>query len=274
MKPSLSLQKLNNSEESLPNGPDPDFPYLNENQRFNFPPPENAKHESIIAWGGNLSPGMLLSAYEQGIFPWYSDDCPVIWHSPDPRFILFPEKFHVSSSMKKVLRQENFSLSFDRDFPGVIGACSEIERPNQEGTWITDDMVRAYTELHRLGWAHSAEAWSQGELSKSPEGEVSRVLSGGCYGIRLGNVFFGESMFHRKPNASKAAFITLARFLFDDGVRFIDCQQPTRYLASLGAEEISRNEFLALLREALASRQNGDTDAADRRGLWDNTNQK
>jgi leucyl/phenylalanyl-tRNA--protein transferase len=223
-------------------GPDPDFPYLTENERFSFPPPEKAKHDSIVAWGGNLSPGMLLSAYEQGLFPWYSQGEPVIWHSPDPRFVIFPEKLHVSSSMKKVLRHGDFTIQMDRDFNGVITACSKIKRPGQRGTWITRDMIAAYTELHRLGWAHSSEAWHEG------------VLAGGCYGIRIGNAFFGESMFALKPNASKAAFLTLARRLFDDGVRFIDCQQHTAHLESLGGEEISRKEFLKLLRETLALR--------------------
>jgi len=186
---------------------------------------------------------MLLSAYEQGLFPWYSDGEPIVWHSPDPRFVIFPGKLHVSSSMEKVLRQGQFTVTFDRDFPGVIGACSKAERPGQGGTWITQDMIAAYTELHRLGRAHSAEAYFQGKLS------------GGCYGIRLGNAFFGESMFTRKTNASKAAFLTLARYLFDDGVRFIDCQQHTRHLESLGGEDIGRKEFIALLRETLRAGQ-------------------
>ena len=223
----------------LPNGPDPDFPFLNENERFSFPPPEKAKHDSIVAWGGNLSPGMLLSAYGQGLFPWYSEGEPVIWHSPDPRFVLFPEKLHISKSMSKVLSRKEFEISFDTDFSGVIRACSQIYRPGQEGTWITADMINAYTELHRLGWAHSAEARFNGELS------------GGCYGIRLGNIFFGESMFSYKSNASKAAFITLAASLFGEGVRFIDCQTHSRHLESLGAEDISRREFIRLLRDTL-----------------------
>ena len=224
---------------SHPNGPDPDFPYLNEYERFSFPDPTEAKHNSIIAWGGNLSPGMLLSAYEQGIFPWYSEGEPVIWHSPDPRFVLFPEKLHISVSMEKVLRRRDFSITFDNDFTGVITACSEKYRPGQAGTWITADMIAAYTELHRLGYAHSAEAYSEGKLS------------GGCYGIRLGNVFFGESMFFRKPNASKAAFLTLALRLFSEGVFFIDCQTHTRHLESLGGQKISRKEFLTLLGKTL-----------------------
>jgi len=237
-------------------GPDPDFPYLGENDRFKFPLPENAKHDSIVAWGGNLSPGMLLSAYEQGLFPWYSEGQPILWHSPEPRFVLFPEKLHVSGSMKKVLSRHRFTISFDEDFPGVITACSRVNRPNQEGTWITSDMITAYTELHRLGWVHSAEARYEGELA------------GGCYGMRLGNIFFGESMFSRIPNASKAAFLTLARFLFNDGVRFIDCQQHTNHLESLGGVDLGRVEFLALLRDTLAQRIPGATDAADRRGSW------
>jgi leucyl/phenylalanyl-tRNA--protein transferase len=221
-------------------GPDPDFPYLSENERFSFPPPELAAHDSVVAWGGNLSPGLLLSAYEQGLFPWYGPGDPVIWHSPDPRFVIFPEKLHVSSSMKKVLRHGDFTIHMDRDFNGVISACARIKRPGQRGTWITRDMIAAYTELHRLGWAHSAEAYNEG------------VLAGGCYGIRIGNAFFGESMFALKPNASKAAFLTLARRLFDDGVRFIDCQQHTAHLESMGGEDISRKEFIALLRETLS----------------------
>jgi len=235
-------------------GPDLDFPFLCENERFSFPPPEKSKHDSIIALGGNLSPGMLLSAYEQGIFPWFSEGDPIIWHSPDPRFVIFPDKLHVSSSMKKIIKRNEFTITLDNNFSAVIAFCSQIERPGQGGTWITSDMLNAYTKLHSLGWAHSAEAYFEGELV------------GGCYGLRLGNVFFGESMFSRKPNASKAAFLTLARILFDDGVFLIDCQQSTRHMESLGAEEISRLEFLSLIREAMALRApDGGT---DRRGNW------
>ena len=253
---------------SSPIGPDPDFPFLNENERLLFPDPIEAKHNSIIAWGGNLSPGMLLSAYEQGLFPWYSEGEPILWHSPDPRFVIFPEKLHVSASMGKILSRRQFTITFDRDFPAVIAGCSQAERPGQDGTWITQDVIDSYTGLHRLGWAHSAEAYSEGKLA------------GGCYGIRLGNIFFGESMFTVKPNASKAAFLTLARFLFKDGIRLIDCQQPTRHLESLGGEEISRKDFISLLRETLALshtfshalnqalRPVGASDTADRRGSW------
>jgi len=230
---------MRSSRSPLPGGPDPDFPYLDESQRFSFPDPLEASHYSIVAWGGNLSPGMLLSAYEQGLFPWYTQYEPVVWHSPDPRFVLFPEDLHISESMKKLLKRGEFTIEYDRDFHGVISACSEMSRPGQDGTWITSDVIDGYTELHRLGWAHSAEAYFEGELA------------GGCYGIRIGKVFFGESMFRRKSNASKAAFLTLAKSLFDDGVSFIDCQTSTIHLASLGAREINRPEFIALLRETL-----------------------
>jgi len=225
-------------------GPDPDFPYLTENERFLFPPPERAKHDSIVAWGGNLSPGMLLSAYEQGLFPWYCEGEPVIWHSPDPRFVIFQGKLHVSRSMEKTLKQKVFAITIDRDFSGVIKECSQVKRHGQNGTWITADMIAAYTELHRLGWAHSAEAYCEGELS------------GGCYGVRLGNFFFGESMFSKVSNAGKAAFVTLARRLFEEGVCLIDCQQHTCLLESFGAKDISRKEFLALLRDSFFNHEN------------------
>jgi leucyl/phenylalanyl-tRNA--protein transferase len=237
-------------------GPDPDFPYLGENDRYGFPDPASCD-DDIIAVGGNLSPGMLLSAYEQGVFPWYNPEDPIIWQSPDPRFVIFPEKLHISESMQKILNRRIFSISFDKDFSGVISGCAGAERSGQNGTWISADIIEAYTELHRLGWAHSAEAWLDGELA------------GGCYGIRLGRAFFGESMFSRKPNASKAAFLTLANSLFEDGVAFIDCQVPTNHLRSLGGEELGRNEFLALLRENLADRTRVlERDMRDRRGTW------
>ncbi|MDR1574672.1 MAG: leucyl/phenylalanyl-tRNA--protein transferase, partial [Treponema sp.] len=226
-------------------GPDPDFPYLSENDRYAFPVPRTCG-DDIVAIGGNLSPGMLLSAYEQGIFPWYNPGDPVIWQSPDPRFLIYPEKLHVSSSMRKVLRRGEFEIAFDRDFAAVITGCAEAERPGQEGTWISGDIIDAYTELHRLGWAHSAEAYLGGELA------------GGCYGIFLGGVFVGESMFARRPDASKAAFLSLARFLFARGAAFIDCQVPTGHLHSLGAEALGREAFLALLAKTLGPRRPGN----------------
>ncbi len=249
-----------------PAGPDPDFPYLGERDRFRFPDPERSR-EGLVGVGGNLSPGMLLSAYEQGIFPWFAEGDPILWHSPDPRFVIFPADLHVSQSMRKVLKKGLFEISFDRDFPSVIRGCAAKERPGQDGTWITGDMADAYIALHELGWAHSAEAWSDGRLV------------GGCYGLRLGAAFFGESMFALEPNASKAAFLTLARVLFGDGVRFIDCQLPTQHLGSLGARTIPRSAFRAFLAEALrfggTDRAEGadrvpdaERDEADRRGNW------
>ena len=220
--------------------------------------------ESLVGAGGNLSPGMLLSAYEQGIFPWYSGGEPILWHSPNPRFIIFPEKLHISQSMHKVLRRRIFDLHLDRDFSAVIRACSEAERPGQNGTWITNEMIDAYIELHRLGWVHSSEAYQEGRLV------------GGCYGIRLGNAFFGESMFAKVPNSSKAAFLSLAILLFSDGVEFIDCQVHTDHLESLGAEDIPRERFIGLLgttlsiRTTLVSAEGSypAADEADRRGNW------
>ncbi|MDR1585933.1 MAG: leucyl/phenylalanyl-tRNA--protein transferase, partial [Treponema sp.] len=238
-------------------GPDPDFPYLGEHARFSFPPPETW-NDDIIAIGGNLSPGMLLSAYEQGIFPWYNPGDPILWQSPDPRLIIRPEKIHVSSSMKRILKKENFEFALDRNFEAVIRGCAETERPGQGGTWITGDIINAYTELHRLGYAHSAESYFKGELA------------GGCYGIRLGRVFVGESMFARASNASKAAFLSLAQILFNDGIAFIDCQVHTRHLESLGGEKISRGDYIALLKKTLAPRSyaRGSADIMDRRGNW------
>ncbi|MDR3276510.1 MAG: leucyl/phenylalanyl-tRNA--protein transferase [Treponema sp.] len=239
-------------------GPDPDFPYLAASERISFPPPEQWRGD-MVAVGGNLSPGMLLSAYEQGVFPWYNPEDPLIWQSPDPRFVIFPGGLHVSASMRKLLRQGVFSLSFDRDFAGVIAGAAAMERPGQGATWITADIVEGYRELHRLGWAHSAEAWQDG------------ILAGGCYGIRLGRVFVGESMFARVSNASKAAFLSLAAGLFADGLEFIDCQIHTNHLESLGGVEMGRGEYLERLGRLMEERRGlspAARDLLDRRGNW------
>ncbi|MDR2793775.1 MAG: leucyl/phenylalanyl-tRNA--protein transferase [Treponema sp.] len=216
-----------------------DIPYLSENERFVFPPAEKSGG-AIVAIGGNLSPGMLLSAYEQGIFPWYSEGEPILWQSPDPRFVIFPEKLHISTSMRKVFKKKQFEVHFDRDFAGVIKNCAYIPRPWQAGTWLTDEMIDAYITLHKLGFAHSAESYIAGELV------------GGCYGVKLGRVFSGESMFTKVSNASKAAFLTLARFLFDQGVLFIDSQVYTPYIESLGGQNMKRSDYLILLRTTLS----------------------
>ncbi|MDR2901202.1 MAG: leucyl/phenylalanyl-tRNA--protein transferase [Treponema sp.] len=248
-------------------GPDPRFPVLNEYERFVFQ--WDADNDTnIIAVGGNLAPGLLLSAYEQGIFPWYNDGDPILWQSPDPRFVLFKDNLHISKSMKKILRQGKFEIRFDTNFESVIRNCATRERRGQDGTWITKDMIKAYIKMHELGWAHSAESYIDGKLV------------GGCYGVRLGNAFFGESMFSFVSNASKAAFLTLAQILIDDGVIFIDSQAYTNYLESLGAIEIPRAEYLEQLRLALEPRQiptdanhpafrrHEAIDKADRRGKW------
>lgn len=250
---------------------DPAFPRLGPEESFPFPDPRSADQSGIVCSGGNLSPGLLLSAYSQGIFPWFSDNEPLLWWSPDPRFVLFPGRFHVSDTMRKLMRRfqagklppgsaaapspggappalPGLELSLDRDFPAVIRACSAAPRPGQRGTWITEDMIEAYIELHELGYAHSAEA------------RLGGVLVGGLYGVSLGSVFFGESMFSLVPDASKAAFIPLVLRLREEGFTLVDSQVYTDHLAGLGAEEIPREEYLRLLAAALA--------APTRRGDW------
>jgi leucyl/phenylalanyl-tRNA--protein transferase len=218
------------------------FPYMTAEEYFQFPNPLLTR-ESVVAVGGNLSPGMLVSAYRQGLFPWYNEGEPILWHCPDPRFVIFPKDLHISKSMRKVLRRKDFELRYDSDFPAVIRGCAETPRPGQGGTWITGAMIDAYTELHKLGLAHSTASYRGGELR------------GGCYGILLGNVFFGESMFAREPNASKAAFLSLAQKLFASGAAFIDCQVPTEHLRSLGGHEIKKHDFLNLLSETLGEQE-------------------
>jgi leucyl/phenylalanyl-tRNA--protein transferase len=229
------------------------FPYLPADARFRFPNPAKAKGD-IVAVGGNLSPGMLLSAYEQGIFPWFNEGDPILWQSPDPRFVLFPENLHISQSMRKLLRQGVYDIRYNTAFPEVIRACAEISRRGQDGTWITADMLEAYGELHRLGYAHSAEAWQDGQLAGGCYGiflnaQGHRPALAGCPGLRNApaGIFFGESMFARRPNASKAAFLTLAQNLFAQNTAFIDCQVRTAHLESLGGKPIPRQDYLRLL---------------------------
>lgn len=219
---------------------DPGFPWLEADQSFRFPDPEKADSRGILCSGGNLSPGMLLSAYGQGIFPWFNRDDPILWWSPNPRFVLFPKRLHVSTTMRKILRQGRYKLSLDRAFGQVIRACQKSPRPGQSGTWIQDDMVEAYERLYELGFAHSAEAWLDGELA------------GGLYGVALGGVFFGESMFSHRDDASKAAFIPLVLRLVDEGFILIDSQVYTDHVAGLGGAEIAREDYLCLLAQGLA----------------------
>ncbi|MGH1450896.1 MAG: leucyl/phenylalanyl-tRNA--protein transferase [Pseudomonadaceae bacterium] len=198
-----------------------------------FPPHHRAlaEPEGLLAAGGDLSPERLLSAYAQGIFPWYQDGQPLLWWSPNPRTILYPARLHVSRSMQKFMRRTDLVITLDRSFAEVISACAQ-PRTYTDGTWITAEMQRAYCHLHQLGHAHSVEVWDGAELV------------GGLYGVALGKVFFGESMFSRRSNASKAAFIFLVRHLQSWGYELIDCQMPTDHLFSLGAESISREAFV------------------------------
>jgi len=200
-----------------------------------FPAPERADRSGLLAVGGDLRPARLLAGYRRGIFPWYSEGQPILWHSPDPRFVLLPERLHVSRSLEKVLRRGTYSLRADTAFDAVVEGCAEAPRPGQDGTWITPEMRAAYGTLHRMGHAHSVEAWKEGQLV------------GGLYGVAVGRLFFGESMFSRAPDASKAAFASAARALFAAGCLLIDCQVETEHLAHFGAEEVPRRRFLRLL---------------------------
>ena len=200
-----------------------------------FPPIEMADEDGLLAIGGDLSTERLLLAYSKGIFPWYNEDEPICWWSPDPRFVLYPSGLKISSSMRTMLNNGRFRFTINRSFEQVIQNCKTISRKDQGGTWISPGVQKAYTILHELGFAHSAETWMNGELV------------GGLYGIRLGNIFFGESMFSKEKNASKFAFINYVQLLQKDNVQLIDCQVYTKHLESLGAGMISREKFTKLL---------------------------
>ena len=204
-----------------------------------FPPPERADRSGLLAVGGDLSPERLLAGYRRGIFPWYSEGQPILWHSPDPRFVLLPGQLHVPRSLEKVFRRRTYEIRADTAFSDVLSACAGAPRPGQDGTWITTEMHAAYLALHRLGHAHSVEAWKDG------------TLVGGLYGVALGRAFFGESMFTLAPDASKAAFATAARALFHAGCLLIDCQVETEHLARFGAADVARRRFLQLLGPAV-----------------------
>ena len=204
-----------------------------------FPPPEVAEPDGILAVGGDLRPERLLLAYSQGIFPWYDEKLPIIWHSPDPRMVLMAEDLHVPHSLRKAMRRRPYELALDTAFAKVIRACAQVPRPGQDGTWITDDMIEAYEELHRQGYAHSVEAWEDGELV------------GGLYGVSLGHCFFGESMFTLRSDASKIAFVSLVEQLERWRIDLIDCQVHTEHLERFGAVEWPRARFLDRLAERL-----------------------
>lgn len=200
-----------------------------------FPPVQQAEPDGLLAVGGDLSLERLELAYRSGIFPWYEGQY-ILWWCPDPRFVIFPDELRVSKSMQQLLKKNSFKFTINKAFRDVIGNCQQINREGQDGTWITADVLDAYTAFHEAGFAHSAEAWKDGELV------------GGCYGVRMGNVFFGESMFSKVSNASKFAFISYAQQLIKEGVKLIDCQVYTEHLESLGARMIPRPDFIQLLK--------------------------
>jgi leucyl/phenylalanyl-tRNA--protein transferase len=197
---------------------------------LSFPPVDSATPDGLLAYGGDLSPNRLLLAYKSGIFPWYNLGEPVLWWSPDPRLVLFLDEFILRKSLKK--RMKHFEVKYDTAFTEVMQECGSISRNGQKGTWIIPEMIEAYSALHNMGYAHSIEAWQNGELV------------GGLYGVVIGKVFFGESMFAKVSDASKVAFVHLIERLKKDGFEMIDCQTPSPHLKSLGAREISRVEFI------------------------------
>jgi leucyl/phenylalanyl-tRNA--protein transferase len=217
--------------------------------RIAFPDPRRADADGLVAYGGDLSPQRLLVAYAQGIFPWpYDEAWPVLWYSPDPRMVLLPSDLHVSHSLQKTLHRRTFEIQFDTAFAQVIHRCATTKRSGQRGTWITSDMIQAYCRLHELGLAHSVEAWVDGELV------------GGLYGVSLGAVFFGESMFAQRANASKVAFVQLVRQLQVWEFHLVDCQTYSAHLAHFGAVMWPRERFLQMLARALQ--------VPTRRGRW------
>ena len=202
----------------------------------------------LLAVGADLSPAHILNAYRHGIFPWGTVERQPLWYSPDPRMVLLPEEFRLADSLRKTLRARRYQIRFDNDFAAVISACAATPRRGQDGTWISPDMMDAYIRLHELGWAHSVEVYAEGELT------------GGLYGLGIGRMFYGESMFSRRSNASKIAFAHLVRHLLAHDFGMIDCQMRTEHLASLGGREIPRGDFLGRLLELIGPDQ--------RRGRW------
>ena len=217
------------------------LPVYQLDHRIVFPPPEKAERSGLLAVGGDLRPERLLLAYSMGIFPWYDEDMPILWHSPDPRAVLLPTELHVPRSLAKHMRKRPYDIKVDTAFADVIGACAAAYRPGQGGTWITDEMRAAYIRLHELGFAHSAEAWHDGRLV------------GGLYGVSLGSIFFGESMFASEPDASKIAFVTLVRQIARWKFSLVDCQQKTEHLTRFGAVMWRRKKFQEALTAGLGA---------------------
>lgn len=215
-------------------------PWLAPNGPLWFPSAEKAKDSGLVAAGGDLSPERLVLAYSKGIFPWYDNGTPILWWSPHPRCVLFPHELHVPRRLDRTMRGSRFQFSTNKAFADVIHHCASVPRPGQHGTWLLPEMVEAYVRLHHRGVAHSVETWQQGKLV------------GGLYGIALGRVFFGESMFHLCPDASKAAVVTLVRTLQAHNFLLLDCQQTTPHMLALGAREISRSQFLSTVEHGVA----------------------
>ncbi|NPA94247.1 MAG: leucyl/phenylalanyl-tRNA--protein transferase [Thermodesulfobacteria bacterium] len=209
--------------------------FMLDSSTLDFPPVELAREDGLLAVGGDLSVKRLITAYRRGIFPWYNEGEPILWWSPHPRLVLFPDELHVSKRLERIIRQGRFRITFNTDFRGVIEGCATAPRRGGEGTWITEEMKDAYERLHRHGYAHSVEAWEGDELV------------GGLYGVLLGKVFFGESMFSRRSNSSKVAFVHLVRELAPQGLKLIDCQVETGHLRRFGARLIPRSRFTELL---------------------------
>jgi leucyl/phenylalanyl-tRNA--protein transferase len=215
------------------------MPFFQLSDELIFPNPELAEEDGLLAIGGDLSPERLILAYSNGIFPWFSQGEPILWWSLNPRLILFPDQFKCSTSLQRVIKSNKFEVKADTNFIEVIKNCSKVKRNEQNGSWITREMIKAYTILHELGIAHSIETYFQGKLV------------GGLYGVSLGKVFVGESMFHTITDASKTALFHLVEFLKKQNYHFIDAQQPTSHLISMGAKEIDRKKYLVLLKNAL-----------------------
>lgn len=204
-----------------------------------FPPVNLATPEGLLAIGGDLSPRRLMLAYQNGIFPWYSDDDPILWWSPDPRLVLYPSELRISHSLQKTIRKASYQITIDTHFERVIEACARTRRKNGQGTWITADMKQAYIRLHQMGFAHSVEAWHQNQIV------------GGLYGVSLGRCFFGESMFSEMTDASKVALVYLRDYLQNRNFDFIDCQLPTDHLIRLGARKVPRDTFILQLKDSM-----------------------
>ena len=213
-----------------------------------FPPPEYAEYDGLLAVGGDLSPERLLLAYRMGIFPWFTEDTEILWWSPDPRLVLYPEELKVSRSLRQFIRKGIYTVTLDSAFEDVITGCARVHIEKDGSTWITDSMIEAYIRLYEMGYAHSVETWYEG------------TLVGGLYGVSLGRAFFGESMFTVKNNASKVAFVYLIRQLSKWNFRLVDCQVTTEHMKRFGAKEIPRKEFLELLALSLRYRT--------KRGKW------